>query len=377
MTKREIPDLALNGDEEITIELGEDYDDPGTNVESAAVSGEVDTSSAGTYVIEYTYRDQKVTRTVYVTDPDRIVMGVRGSETQLVKQGDPYIENGAFAIDKKSGAISPDDIKVSGEVDTSTPGDYVVTYTAATDDAASSITRTVRVLTEEDFGSNDNEVSVMMYGSVYTSSDIPAKLTGNWILDTDFEEQLKYLSDRNYYYPGWKELRAWIDGKISLPDNSIAVTFDGGKKALFQYGVPLLEKYRIPATIFLTCWEKNGAEGKIRKYASEYASFESNSYAMHQGGHVSGYTGIVAEMSKSEIKEDLAKAYEVIRSNDAFSYPYGDVTTDAYEAVEEQGFSCAFTTYYGRVTPGMDPMKLPRVRVLGTESFEVWRQSVR
>lgn len=369
--------LALNGDSEMTVSIGEDFVDPGTNIEDAKVEGTVDTSTSGTYTLEYTYRGNTITRTVYVVDSDRIIMGVKGSMTQLVKQGDPYIENGAFAIDKSNGALDEDKISISGEVDTSVPGDYIVKYTAVNDDAVSSVSRTVRVLSENDFGQNDTEVSVMMYSSVYTYDDIPAKLNGNWILDSDLEEQLQYLSDRNYYYPGWKELRAWIDGEISLPENSIAMTFDVGSTSFFKYGLPLLEKYKIPSTVFLTCWEKNGAAGKVKKYASEYLDMESNSYSMRQAGGVSGYRSIVAAMSLEEIAEDLKKAQEIVKNNDAYSYPYGDVTTDAMQAVKDQGIQCAFTTDYGRIAQGMDPLRLPRVRVLGNESFEVWRQSVR
>jgi peptidoglycan/xylan/chitin deacetylase (PgdA/CDA1 family) len=216
-----------------------------------------------------------------------------------------------------------------------------------------------------------------MYNHVYSADDRPSNLTGNWILDTDLEEQVKFLSENGYYYPGWKELRAWIDGEISLPAKSIVVTFDGGKKDFLKHGAPLFEEYRIPVTVFMACWEKNAGAEKVVKYASSYIDFESHSYAMAQGGQSRGYRGIVADMSKDEIKEDLEKAHKIIGNNDAFSYPYGDVTNDCIEALQEQGILCAFITDYGRVRQGMDPYRLPRVRVLGDQSFESWRQSVR
>ena len=46
------------------------------------------------------------------------------------------------------------------------------------------------------------------------------------------------------------------------------------------------------------------------------------------------------------------------------------------EAVREQGILCSFTVEYDRVRKGMDPAKLPRVRVLGDESFQIWKESV-
>ena len=67
---------------------------------------------------------------------------------------------------------------------------------------------------------------------------------------------------------------------------------------------------------------------------------------------------------------------ELTGTNDAMAYPYGDYTEDMLDAVREQGIACAFTVEYDRVRKGMDPAKLPRVRVLGDESFQIWKDSV-
>ena len=146
-----------------------------------------------------------------------IVIGLKGPEVQMVLQGEPYIENGAFAIDRNSGALKESDIFVSGNVDTSKPGDYSIEYTAGNGDYAKTAVRTVKVLSEEDYGDKANNVPVMMYHWVYTEDDIPDDLDGNWILDTALDEQLTFLEEEKFYYPGWKELRAWLDDKISLP----------------------------------------------------------------------------------------------------------------------------------------------------------------
>ena len=311
-------------------------------------------------------------------EKENIIMGLKGSQVQLVLAGEPYIENGAFAIDKRSGAIPSDEITAEGKVDTSAPGDYTVTYSIKSNGVRIETERTVRVLTEEEFGDKASNVPVMMYHWVYTANDIPDNLDGNWIEDTVLAEQMAYLRDNSFYYPGWKELRAWIDDEISLPAKCVVVTFDDGKKAFLKYGIPVLEQYQVPATSFMIGWEKNDGEKKIKEYASPYIDFESHTYAMHQKAvpHISGHKGIVAVMSTDEIKEDLAKAAELTGSNDALAYPYGDYTENMLEAVRDQGILCAFTVDYDRVRKGMDPAKLPRIRVLGTESFQTWKNSV-
>lgn len=305
-----------------------------------------------------------------------IVIGLKGSSVQMVLKGEPYIENGAFAIDKNSGAIPESDIRISGTVDTSQEGDYEIEYTAGIGASEKTAYRTVRVLTGEEYGRAAGNVPVMMYHWVYTAEDVPEELDGNWILDTTLDEQLTYLEDEGYYFPGWKELRAWVDDEISLPAKCAVLTFDDGKEQFLKYGIPLLEKHRIPATSFMICWEKNDGEEKIKEYASPYIDFESHTYAMHQKSDDPQHKGIDAIMSREEISEDLEKAAGILGNNDAIAYPYGDYTDDFTEAVREQGILCGFTVEYDRVRKGMDPLLLPRVRVLGDESFQIWKESV-
>ncbi len=305
-----------------------------------------------------------------------IVIGLKGSAVQMVLQGDPYVENGAYAVDRLSGAVPEEEIEIEGTVDSSVPGDYEITYTAGTGEYAKSAVRTVRVLSAEDFGQAASNVPVMMYHWVYTADDVPDDLDGNWILDTTLDEQMTFLDEEEFYFPGWKELRAWIDGEISIPSKCAVLTFDDGKEAFLKYGVPVLEKHRIPATSFMICWDKNDGAEKIRKYASEYIDFESHTYAMHQKSEDPVHKGVDILMTKDEIAEDLALAADMLGSNDAIAYPYGDYTDDFIEAVREQGILCGFTVEYDRVRQGMDPLKLPRIRVLGDESFQIWKDSI-
>ena len=97
---------------------------------------------------------------------------------------------------------------------------------------------------------------------------------------------------------------------------------------------------------------------------------------MHQKSDDPDHKGIDAVMTKEEIAADLKKAEEILGNNDAIAYPYGDYTDDFLAAVRDQGMLLGFTVEYDRVRKGMDPLTLPRIRVLGDESFQIWKDSV-
>ena len=360
-------DLALKGDAEMSINVGEEFKDPGTNMQSK-VSGKVDVDVPGDYTLTYTKGDQKVTRVVHVVDPANLVLGLYGDEQTRVKIGDPYIESGAYGIDKTSGPIT--EYKTSGEVDTSKEGSYEIKYTFKVGNLTKTIKRTVNVIAEKDFASDSDGISVLMYHYVYTADDKPASVNGNYILDTDLKAQLDYLQKNDYYFPSFTELRAYIDGKISLPEKSVILTFDDGAQYFLSYGLPILNEYKIPATSFLIGVQ--GGPEKVTEYASSYVAFESHSYDMHRPGGNVGHGGVISAMSKADIVSDLKKAADFTGANHAFAFPYGDITEDGKAAVAECGIECAFSTVYGRVEVGEDYRALDRIRVQGANSLESW-----
>ena len=302
-----------------------------------------------------------------------LLIGLKGSKVTLVKEGEDYVEPGAYALDDRTGAVT--NIKIKGSVDTSKPGEYRIEYIAKSDRAASKAIRTVKVVKADKFDANDRGIPVLMYHYVFSGNDAPSKLDSNFILDSELEKQLKWLKDNNYYYPSFAELSAYIDGKHSLPKKSVILTFDDGQVGFLNYGIPLLNKYKIPATGFLI-GTRYGPD-IVKADRSKYVCYQSHSYDMHRAGGNIGHGGRISAMSLGEIEEDLNMAIAVVGNKDAFAYPYGDVTEDGKKAVENCGISCAFTTQYGKVEKGDDKTALPRIRVLGQAGLEGFISSIK
>ena len=153
------PTLILNGEAELTLELGTAYtelgatatDDRDENV-SMTQTGLVDTNIVGTYSITYTATDKagnsaSIQRTVHVVLPPDVtapILTLNGESAMTLYQGENYIELGATANDERDGNVS---VAISGNVDTSVVGQYTVTYTAI-DSAGNSttLTRTVNIV---------------------------------------------------------------------------------------------------------------------------------------------------------------------------------------------------------------------------------------
>ena len=160
------PVITLNGDAEISLEYGEEYQELGATVSDdvdtdleVTISGDVDSSVLTDYTITYTATDSDghistITRTVSVNDLTAPVISLSldklDEETIELGLGRDYNELGATASDNVDGSVEV--VTDSSALDVNTIGVYNVTY-SATDEAGNTAqeTRTVNVVAARPF----------------------------------------------------------------------------------------------------------------------------------------------------------------------------------------------------------------------------------
>lgn len=208
------------------------------------------------------------------------------------------------------------------------------------------------------------KLPVVMYHQL-TKSEARA---GRYVLMLDqFEKDLKYLSERGYKSVTVKQLLDYSEGKGNIPEKAIMITFDDGCETLYEYALPLLEKYGFTAVGFVV--------GALADYYSEiddhnlnYSNLtwaeikelskgniidiQSHSFDLHKNtGNRSG-----AKKKKSETSEqyseflgaDASKMKEaMIKSTGkapvAFAYPFGSYSLESAEILKKYGIRMAFT----------------------------------
>lgn len=66
-----------------------------------------------------------------------------------------------------------------------------------------------------------------------------------------FEQQIRHLA--LYYSPvSLEQAVEHLSGRTELPDNPVVVTFDDGYRSTYELGFPVLKKYGVPASVFIT-----------------------------------------------------------------------------------------------------------------------------
>ena len=198
------PVITLNGSATINVNVGSSFTDPGAtatdNVDgnltsSIVVTGSVNTSSVGTYTLNYNVSDAagnaatQVSRTVNVVDGTAPVITLTGSATINLTVGDSFTDPGATATDNVDGNLTSS-IVVTGSVNTGSAGTYTLNYNVsdAAGNAATQVSRTV-VVSEPSSGGCSGGVSSFPYNEGFENT------LGAWTQSTD--DDLNWTVDAN------------------------------------------------------------------------------------------------------------------------------------------------------------------------------------
>jgi uncharacterized repeat protein (TIGR01451 family) len=150
------PTLVLNGDDQVTVECGSGYVDPGATASvcggsvPVTVTGAANPNMPGVYTVTYSATANgfttEATRIVTVQDTVAPVITLNGANPMQVGFGTVFTDPGATASDGCAGDLTSS-IIVTGSVDTNTVGFYALTYSVS-DPSGHSDTkvRTVEVL---------------------------------------------------------------------------------------------------------------------------------------------------------------------------------------------------------------------------------------
>ena len=299
-------EVLIQGDEEITIEYQQDYEEQGATAKfwgkwfmrkpvdlEVTVSGEVDTETLGTYEITYTAAYRKFTgeakRTVTVTDSQAPVITLVSNPESFTECGETYEEEGFTATDNYDGDLSA---KVKRKEE-----DGKVIYTV-TDSAGNTATQ-IREIVYRDTIAPQISLTGFPYvtisaGGTYTEPGYSA--TDN--IDGDITANVTVSGWVDVYKPGSYTLTytATDNGgnsastsrtvtvlplkpeEIGAPNGKVIyLTFDDGPGPHTGRLLDVLAKYNVKATFFVV---NTGYIGEIARQARE-----GHTVAIHTATH--------------------------------------------------------------------------------------------
>jgi len=98
------------------------------------------------------------------------------------------------------------------------------------------------------------KVIILTYHRVVSSKELDKYYIqpGMYVKSDTFEMQMKFLKDHFVTLPFAELLHVWRQGEMDGKKRYCVITFDDGWLDNYVYAYPILKKYSLPATIFLT-----------------------------------------------------------------------------------------------------------------------------
>lgn len=157
-----------------------------------------------------------------------------------------------------------------------------------------------------------------------------------------YEENIKVLLENGYTFISFQELNDANNGKISLPEKPILVTFDDGYASNYEYIFSILKKYNVKVSIFVVT-DKIGKEVDGKKYLSWEQCKEMQDSGLveifsHSKRHV-----FYDKLPVRQIRDDVIESYKIIEEKlgsknlKVFAYPYGAYTKETVWTLKLNG----------------------------------------
>lgn len=188
-----------------------------------------------------------------------------------------------------------------------------------------------------------------------------------------FREHINYLKENNFKILTMDEFTKWIYGEIDVPENSVLITIDDGAMGTGKHNgnklIPIIEEYKIPATLFLIAgwWD-------INNYRSDYLTIQSHTYDMHKYGSCG--RGQLVCANYEEAKTDLKKSLDIIGNNTSFCYPFYSYDEEAIQAIKDLGFKIAFAGGNRKATRNSNKYIIPRYPIHADITLEEFKKIV-
>jgi peptidoglycan/xylan/chitin deacetylase (PgdA/CDA1 family) len=156
-----------------------------------------------------------------------------------------------------------------------------------------------------------------------------------------------------------------------FPSRSFVLTFDDGYQTVYDVAFPVLQRYDMSASVFITTGERKpgglaervpSCEGKTMLSWSQICELQR--WGIEIGAHTCTHPDLTC-LSNEENRAEIATSKAILENMlgapvYSFAYPYGRYDRRSRDLVQ-QHFACACSDVLALVTPRSDPHALERI----------------
>lgn len=202
-----------------------------------------------------------------------------------------------------------------------------------------------------------------------------------------FERMVRFLAGR-YRMISFDDL---LEKRFSGKKINVLLTLDDGYASWFDSGLPILEKYNVPALFFVSSGFVEAGPAARGKFLRENLRLSWNEkpltgemvqkLAAHPLVEIGGHTRthpFLTTLPENRMKQEIAGDKEILERKTGhglrvFAYPFGDYNDTVRTAVGRE-YAYAMTTDGNFHSPGGDSLAIPRSNhgTVGNAALSMW-----
>lgn len=186
-----------------------------------------------------------------------------------------------------------------------------------------------------------------------------------------FQRGMARLYESGYQTLSLLEAADCLQRGAPFPDRSLVLTFDDGYQTVYDEAFPVLQRYGLSATVFLTVGEKGPVNPtnqlpslSDRSMLTWHQIREMQRWGIAFGAHALTHPDLT-RLPVERIEVEVLGSKTIIEDAlgvrvDCFAYPYGRYDRRVRN-MAQQHFACACSDRLGLITLKSDPYALERV----------------
>jgi len=189
--------------------------------------------------------------------------------------------------------------------------------------------------------SNDHAV-ILMYHHVANNTPVSTSISPD-----RFKQHIQYLIDNKFTVLSLSKALRYLKSNKPLPSKAVVITFDDAYKSVYTDAFPLLKKYKLPFTVFVTT-------GYIGEENFNFMSWDQLREITMTGGELGNHTdrhehlvrkknNETAKQWRSRIRDEIIRAQTILKAQTgnpirAVAYPYGEYSTELKKIIRDLGY---------------------------------------
>ncbi|MEV0198888.1 polysaccharide deacetylase family protein [Nonomuraea sp. NPDC050691] len=226
-------------------------------------------------------------------------------------------------------------------------------------------------------------VPILMYHSVTESPNEETR--PHSVRPSDLEEQLTYLAEGGFTPLTLGDLVSRLNKNTGMPVKPVVVTFDDGYADFHTHALPLLERHRFPATVFLTSgWVADAGADAAGRPLDDMLSWgqarEIAQTGIEIGGHSHSHPQL-DQLPTEELRQELRRNKGLLEEKigapvATMAYPYGYSSARVRREVRKAGYFAACAVNNAIAADRHDMLAIPRLTVARHTTIGMFRRAV-